>query len=595
MSAEPAAAETDACDLGLGLCIDALCDRFEDVWRAGGRPRIEEYLERAGPLSDHPQLLPELVRLDAEYRCQAGEQPAPDEYRRRFPHLPAEGLEAALTARTVTWPRGSIRTGGNSASLVPAMPAGFDYLAKLGDGGQGDVYKVRETGQTGLKRVLALKMLKLGLGGPREVGRFRFEAEAVARLDHVNIVPVYTFDEHAGRPFFTMKLMEGGSMEGRMAALRNAPRDAARLVARVARAVHHAHQRGVIHRDLKPGNILVDAQGEPHIADFGLAKSADASSSLNLSGKVVGTFSYMAPEQARGERGLTTAVDVYGLGAILYEALTGRPPFKGPTVVDILRQVAEQPPVPPGSIHSQADQDLEAVCLKCLQKNPKDRYPSAAAVAEDLEGYLDGKPVLKRQPRLWEGLIDALRRQGPVPPVDNWALYSLRSSLVVLAGHLSVFALVLANAATPWLWLTLVLYWWVIGGRRWRMARSFRSLAPIERNFLAVWVGHLLATIAAFVATGPITASAPIREVLNWYPVLAALTGIPAFVMGSTYWGLGYLFGLGYFVLAAALRAWPEAGPLAFGLFHAATLITFGYLYSRSVREERRSGELLVP
>jgi serine/threonine protein kinase len=593
MSVEPATAGTGSQDLDLR--VDALCDRFEDAWRRGDRPRIEEFLEQAGPLADHLELLRELVRLDADYRRQAGEQFEVDEYQRRFPHLPAEGLEAALTAPTVTYPPGETRTGGYGTSLPPTMPAGFDYMAKLGHGGQADVYKVRETGQTGLKRVVALKMLKLGLGGPRQVERFRFEAEAVARLDHANIVPVYTFDEHAGRPFFTMKLMEGGSMEGRMAALRNAPRDAARLVARIARAVHHAHQRGVIHRDLKPGNILLDAKEEPHIADFGLAKSADATSSFNLSGEFVGTVSYMAPEQARSERGLTTAIDVYGLGAILYEALTGRPPFKGPTVVDILRQVSEVPPLPPRQLDRSADKDLEAVCLKCLQKDPKHRYPSAAAVAEDLEGYLDGKPVLKRQPRLWEGLIDALRRQGPVPPVDNWALYSLRSSLVVLAGHLSVFALVLANAATPWLWLTLVLYWWVIGGRRWRMARSFRSLAPIERNFLAVWVGHLLATIAAFVATGPITASAPIREVLNWYPVLAALTGIPAFVMGSTYWGLGYLFGLGYFVLAAALRAWPEAGPLAFGLFHAATLITFGYLYSRSVREERRSGELLVP
>jgi eukaryotic-like serine/threonine-protein kinase len=595
MSAEPAAAETDACDLDLDLCIDALCDRFEDVWRAGGRPRIEEYLERAGPLSDHPQLLPELVRLDAEYRCQVGEQPAPDEYRRRFPHLPAEGLEAALTARTVTWPRGSIRTGGNSASLVPAMPAGFDYLAKLGDGGQGDVYKVRETGQTGLKRVLALKMLKLGLGGPREVGRFRFEAEAVARLDHVNIVPVYTFDEHAGRPFFTMKLMEGGSMEGRMAALRNAPRDAARLVARVARAVHHAHQRGVIHRDLKPGNILVDAQGEPHIADFGLAKSADASSSLNLSGKVVGTFSYMAPEQARGERGLTTAVDVYGLGAILYEALTGRPPFKGPTVVDILRQVAEQPPVPPGSIHSQADQDLEAVCLKCLQKNPKDRYPSAAAVAEDLECYVDGKSVSARRASLMEELAAAIGGRGRVPLVDNWTAQSLLSSLLIVGGHAIIFGLVQAGAATPWLWLTLVLYWWFGAWPRWRMARRFRSLAPVDRGFLAVWVAHMFASIAVFLATGPLTAAAPVSEVLNWYPAMAALTGIPVFVVASAYWGVGYLFGMGYFVLSVALRFWPEAGPLAFGFYHGGVVTAFGCFYHRSVREERRSGELLVP
>jgi eukaryotic-like serine/threonine-protein kinase len=588
MSAEPTPVETGSPELD--LCIDALCDRFSIAAKLGERPSIEAFLEQAGPAAKCPELLRELVRLDIEYRRRAGEEPALEEYRTRFPQLPSQWLEHPLTPPTEPYVSQADRNGAR----MPAIPAGYEFLEVLGHGAQSIVYKVRE--RTGLRRIVALKMMRAP--GPTEqwqVERFRFEAETVARLDHPNVVTVHAFGEHEGQPFFVMKYVEGGSLARHMGALRRSPRDAARLMARVARAVHYAHQRGVIHRDLKPHNILVDASGEPHVADFGLAKSADGTFGFTLSGEVVGTPSYMAPEQARGERGLTTAVDVYGLGAILYEALAGRPPFKGPTVVETLRQVTEEPPVPPRQLDRSADKDLEAVCLKCLQKDPKHRYPSAAAVAEDLEGYLDGKPVLKRQPRLWEGLIDALRRQGPVPPVDNWALYSLRSSLVVLAGHLSIFALVLANAATPWLWLTLVLYWWVIGGRRWRMARSFRSLAPIERNFLAVWVGHLLATIAAFVATGPITASAPIREVLNWYPVLAALTGIPAFVMGSTYWGLGYLFGLGYFVLAAALRAWPEAGPLAFGLFHAATLITFGYLYSRSVREERRSGELLIP
>src|SRR5262249_31637157 len=213
------------------------------------------------------------------------------------------------------------------ALVLPGTVGGCRLLRPLREGGLGVVY---EAEQIGLKRRVALKMILAGeFASPAEVHRFRFEAEAVAALDHPNIVPIYEVGEDDGRHFFVMKLIEGESLAERLRRLGPLPpREAACLVGQVARAVHHAHQRGVLHRDLKPANILLDATGAPHVTDFGLARRLDADQSLNPSGTIAGTLSYMAPEQARGEKGLTTRADVWALGAILYECLTGRPPFQ---------------------------------------------------------------------------------------------------------------------------------------------------------------------------------------------------------------------------------------------------------------------------
>jgi tRNA A-37 threonylcarbamoyl transferase component Bud32 len=299
-----------------------------------------------------------------------------------------------------------------AAAPLPVIRYFGDYVleAEIARGGMGVVYRAR---QKSLNRVVALKMILAGqLASAADVQRFKSEAEAAANLDHPNILPIYEVGEHEGRQYFTMKLVEGGSLAARPAALLPEAGSAADLAATLARAVHFAHQRGILHRDLKPANVLIDAAGTPYITDFGLAKKAGTDSGLTQTGVAVGTPSYMAPEQARGEKGLTVAVDVYSLGAILYELLTGRPPFRGETVYETIRQLQEQDPPDPRLVNKKADRDLAAIALKCLAKNPSARYASAADLADDLDRWRGGEPTRARPPSLTGLALRWLRRNA---------------------------------------------------------------------------------------------------------------------------------------------------------------------------------------
>jgi len=272
----------------------------------------------------------------------------------------------------------------------------YEIQTELGRGGMGVVYKAR---QVTLNRPVALKMIKAGvLADDAELRRFQNEAEAVALLDHAGIVPVYEVGEREGQKYFSMKLVEGGNLAEQLAWFKDNPRAAATLLAETAEAVHHAHMRGILHRDLKPANILIDAEGHPHVTDFGLAKLIEADVELTASGAVMGTPSYMSPEQAAGRRGtITTATDVYGLGAILYALSTGKAPFGGESLVDTLQAVKEQPPEPPRNLNPNVPRDLETICLKCLAKDPRRRYTSAQALADDLRSWLDSRPISARR------------------------------------------------------------------------------------------------------------------------------------------------------------------------------------------------------
>ncbi len=289
----------------------------------------------------------------------------------------------------------------------------YELLEKFGMGGMGIVYKARQRQHD---RVVALKMIRRDqIGGEHEIQRFRSEAEAVARLDHPHIIPLYEVGEHCGRHFFSMLLIESGSLMTHQPRLSKDQRKSAQILATVARAVHYAHQHGILHRDLKPANILLDAEDQPYVSDFGLAKNLDDQFSMTQTGAVLGTPSYMAPEQAAGKHGKgSPAADVYSLGAILYELLTGQPPFAAETPLATLKQLQEQEPRPPCSINRKVHRDLETICLKCLQKDPQSRYPTAEALARDLESFLREEPIDARPISHFTGLFKWARRRPVV-------------------------------------------------------------------------------------------------------------------------------------------------------------------------------------
>jgi TolB-like protein/Tfp pilus assembly protein PilF/predicted Ser/Thr protein kinase len=287
------------------------------------------------------------------------------------------------------------RNGAPHKASTPESLGDYELLEEIGRGGQGVVYRAR---QKSLNRTVALKVLSTGhwTKQPR-LKRFRLEAETAASLDDPNIVPIYEIGECDGSCYFSMKLVEGAPLDQLVRRELPPIRRTAELIAKLARAVHYAHQRGILHRDIKPGNILIDAKGEPHLTDFGLARLTETESTVTRTIETLGTPSYMAPEQALGSSELTVATDVYGLGAVLYHLLTGHPPFAGGTTYDTIRLLLETEPRHPRLWNPKADRDLATICLKCLEKNPQRRYPSALALSEDLERWLKHRPIRARR------------------------------------------------------------------------------------------------------------------------------------------------------------------------------------------------------
>lgn len=338
-----------------------------------------------------------------------------------------------------------VKATSESSALPSERPryfAGYELVSEIAFGGMGVVWKAR---QLGVNRLVALKMIPAGhLALPQMRLRFRIEIETVVQLDHPNIVPLYETGEHEGQHYFSMKLLEGGNL-GEWIACRQrdragtgttAPaqlREAMRLLITIARAVHHAHQRGILHRDLKPSNILLDQQGEPHVADFGLAKVLGRDSGITITESALGSPNYMSPEQASGHpTQLTVAADVYGLGAILYELLTGQPPFQAATPVETMRRVVDDEATSPRQLNPAIDADLETICLKCLQKQPGRRYESADALAADLQRWLAGQPIEAR----------------PVGPTEQFTRWCRRQPALATALGLSLALLLLVVVGT---------------------------------------------------------------------------------------------------------------------------------------------------
>jgi hypothetical protein len=438
-------------------------------WQQGERVSVRAYLEETPSLHDYPELVFELVCSEVLLREEMGEKPKPVDYLdlvpshqtqlRRFftardllPPATLQGMSDPLTERaakaaTVVEAAHTVDELPPSASAHASMPPaserpaplgeavlaqpGYEVLGELGHGGMGVVFKAR---QIKAGHLVALKMILAGRHAePDQLSRFRTEAEAIARLQHPHVVQVFEVGEHNGLPFFSLELCPGGSLDKKLAGTPVPPREAATLVAKLAQGVQAAHQARVLHRDLKPANVLLAANGTPKVTDFGLAKKLDAQG-VTLPGVIMGTPSYMAPEQASGAGAeLGPVVDVYALGAILYECLTGRPPFRAATVLDTLRQVVSEEPVPPRQLNAQVPRDLETICLKCLHKEADKRYRSAAELAQDLGRYLGGEPVQARPVRSWERAWKWARRR---PALASLAAVIVVATLSLLGGGL---------------------------------------------------------------------------------------------------------------------------------------------------------------
>jgi serine/threonine-protein kinase len=531
---------------------------------------------------DCPELTPELERrIDLLRRFEALMGPCG----------PASGT---LVTSVLTPPRADtnpsattdLSDGPVDDDRPPILP-GYEILGPVGRGGMGVVFKAR---RLDLNRVEAVKMIRAGeFATPRQLARFRFEAEAAARIEHQNIVPVYGVGETAGRPYLAMRWVDGTSLADRP---RRSPEEAARLVAQVARAVHFAHRRGILHRDLKPQNILVDAAGEPYVTDFGVARRLDSEHTLmTQAGGIVGTAQYMPPEQARADPNPTVASDVYALGGVLYYCLTGRPPFDGPNPMSVLARVIDAQPDAPRKLNPGVDADLEAICLKCLEKDPSDRYPSAEALADDLDRHLHGEEVSARPPGIWDWLRQLLKTRPQPSPNYSWPVL-VWFGAILLAFHAVIYGLVRGDRSAASVWVAHVGYLAAMWAVIWvYMARRFRRLLVSERHSMMIAVGHLMAHLGLAVAVIPFSTSAPARDALALYPGLLAVSGLGLFVVGSTHWSRFILIGLGVMALTPVMTAWPVAAPLLYGVLIAAVMWYWAYAKKVTFGGPAGSGE----
>ena len=459
---------------------------------------------------------------------------------------------------------------------LPARFGDYELRQEIGRGGMGVVYRAQ---QASLGREVAVKMILRGqLASPADRERFEAEAQAAARLDHPGIVPVYEVGEIDGRPYFSMKHVRGTTLAQLLADGPLPPREAATILARVARAIHFAHMRGVLHRDLKPSNILLDEQGEPHVTDFGLAKQITAGESLTKTGAVLGTPAYMAPEQAAGARGAVgPRSDVYSLGVILYHMLTGRPPFQAVSPGEMVLLVLEQDPVPPRMLNPKADRDLEMICLRCLQKPADLRYASAAALADDLEAYLNDESISARSGRFAQVLAGMMRETHHAAVLENWGLLWMWHSLALLVACFATNILDLWGDENRLHYFLL----WTAGLGAWAAVFWFlrRRMGPVtfvERQIAHLWAGSMIAIALLF----PLEAWLDL-PVLKLSPVLGIVTGVVFLAKAGILSGEFYGWALVMFAAAGLMALVPDYAHFIFGVVSAASFFFPGLKYYR--------------
>jgi serine/threonine-protein kinase len=476
----------------------------------------------------------------------------------------------------------------------------YELLEELGRGGMGVVYKAR---QKSLGRTVALKMILRGsLATTADQARFQAESRAAAHLQHPNIVAVYEAGESDGQAYFSMQYVEGQTLAALMTGGPLKPTDAARYLAAVARAVHYAHQHGILHRDLKPSNVLIDRDGVPHVTDFGLAKrvatpdGVPAESRLTVSGAILGTPAYMAPEQVSNSRGKPSpASDVYSLGVILYEMLTGRPPFQGATPVDTLLLVLDQDPVRPRLLNPKVDPDLELICLKCLQKEPDLRYASAGELAADLEAFLQSEELSVRGGG-WRSLrllaTQLFRDTHHAPVLENWGVLWMAHSLAIFVQCVLTTWMKWSGVEDPWWYLLLwgggLCLW---GAFFWQMRKRGGPVLFVERQVAHVWGAAVLATIGVFVVEILLRLHFPDVKALTLSPILAVIAGMVFVVKAGMLSGEFYVQAAAMFLTAVPMGLWPDYGPLMFGAVSAVCFFVPGLKYHRQrLRTLREAG-----
>jgi serine/threonine-protein kinase len=518
----------------------------------------------------------------------------------------AEGLARPAPESQATLPKTPAPSPFPANSPLPRTFGDYDLLEQLGVGGMGVVYKAR---QRSLDRLVAIKMVRQGeLASAVDLARFRAEAEAAARLDHPNIVPVFEVGDCDGQAYFSMKYVEGTTLARLVA---NGPlpgREAAQVVATIARAVHHAHQHGILHRDLKPANILVARDSwlvdreessiratshEPRttimVTDFGLAKRVVGGASLTQTGAIVGTPSYMAPEQAFGTGPLTATSDVYSLGAILYELLTGRPPFQAASHLDTLLLVREQDLVRPRLLNPKVDPDLEIICLKCLEKSPDLRYANAQQLAESLEAFLQGEPIPERRNSLRYFFVHMFRPTHHAAVLENWGLLWMWHSLKILLICSVTVAMALlgvrGHLAYLGLWAVGLVVW---GAFFWSWRKRGGPVTFVERQMAHAWGAGVVGCLSLFTAEW-----VQGMPVLTMSPGLAVIGGMVFLFKAGTLSGEFYVASVALFATGIVMAMLPPAwGLMLFGMVSAACFFVPGFKYHR---RRQQQGHLQSP
>jgi serine/threonine-protein kinase len=466
-----------------------------------------------------------------------------------------------------------------------AIGPGFDLPFRMGDfilqkeigrGGMGIVYRAT---RMSTNEFVAFKLMLQGeLASPSDRERFKAEASAASRLQHPHIVPIYEIGEHHGRLFFAMKLIEGRTLAQCLNEGPISSDKAARLLLQVARAIQYAHDQGVLHRDLKPSNILIDEHEQVYLCDFGLAKEVSGTAGLTKTGAVLGTPAYMAPEQAAGARGqVGPLIDVYSIGAILYHAMTGRPPFQGASPVDTVLMVLEQDPIPPRMLNRRANRLLEMIAMRCLQKPTNLRYASAGLLADDLEAFLNNDPVSAAGGRFWQIINGVFRETHHASILQNWGLLWIWHSLVLLVASFATNVIFLMGVSNR---LVYQLTWgagftaWAIVF--WSLRRQLGPVTFVERQIAHVWGASLIGVILLFPFEGYLG-----LELMRLAPVLAVVAAMTFLVKAGILSGTFYWQVVALMLTAVVMALEYRYALFIFGLVSALCFFVPGLKYHR--------------